>query len=77
MTTYIIDRGSWDDRGAGVFVLCPQCDVKRYLDHQIDDQGNVSPSVVCDCGFHATIRLEGWDPTEPRKPQEPRKGREE
>lgn len=24
--------------------------------------GTVSPSVVCDCGFHEFIRLEGWTP---------------
>lgn len=37
--------------------------------HSIDEDGTVSPSVVCPygCGFHEFIKLEGWDQIEEKK----------
>jgi hypothetical protein len=42
---------------------CPGCERGAALDHSIDSQGVVKPSVVCpydDCTFHAFVTLEGW-----------------
>jgi len=44
-------------------VTCPVCgQTCTLIDHQIDPDGTVSPSLVCpyDCGFHEFIKLEGW-----------------
>jgi len=55
---------------------CPRCGLMGSLaGHEIDAQGNVTPSVLCgyngyivngvsqECGFHESgIRLEGWTP---------------
>lgn len=42
--------------------VCPDCGFfGSLLDHQIAEDGTVSPSVDCpDCSFHEHIRLEGW-----------------
>jgi len=50
-----------------VMISCPDCGKFGVLnDHQVDDSGKVSPSVVCphNCGFHEMIRLAGWKPGE-------------
>ena len=42
---------------------CPNCGVEAYLDeHDVDDDGNVSPSVICpkECGFHDTVILKNF-----------------
>lgn len=40
---------------------CPNCQqLGTLVDHDIADDGTVTPSVVCDCGFHEWIKLEGW-----------------
>ena len=47
----------------GTLVTCPSCGATAALDHTVDDEGNVSPSLVCPadgCGFHEFVRLEGW-----------------
>lgn len=44
-------------------VGCPNCGVIGTLNHEIDDEGRVTPSVGCpeDCGYHETgVILEGW-----------------
>lgn len=44
--------------------VCPSCGVSGSLeDHEIADDGTVSPSLVCateGCGFHAFVTLAGW-----------------
>lgn len=43
---------------------CPNCkQVGTLIDHDIADDGTVTPSVVCDCGFHEWIYLVGWQPS--------------
>lgn len=42
---------------------CPGCGSIALLDHKIDKEGNVTPSVVCpiqSCDFHEFVKLEGW-----------------
>jgi hypothetical protein len=62
-----LKRGEWrrSNRGqVGVIVCCPLCQCLGILDHEIDAQGNVTPSVQCPsatCAFHENgCRLEGW-----------------
>lgn len=47
-------------------VTCPECGkVASLSDHQIGDDGTVSPSLLCpydDCNFLEYVQLEGWDP---------------
>ena len=44
-----------------IYIECPRC--KQWISifkHSIDDNGNVTPSVVCPltaCGFHQYIKL--------------------
>ncbi len=63
-------RGVWKggrlDGKRTATVSCPECGRACSLSqHEIDAEGNVSPSVVCpydDCDWHVWIRLEGWKP---------------
>lgn len=48
-----------------VRATCPGCDLEALLDHDIADDGTVSPSMDCPndrCDFHANVRLELWQP---------------
>jgi len=71
----LISRSRWKnaslDGQPAIRMQCPSCRVigRLYLSagdslgHQIDQQGQVTPSVVCgndDCVFHDYITLEGW-----------------
>ena len=50
--------GKWSAR-----FRCPKCEVIAGLhDHEIRQDGTVSPSVLCNgpCDFHDHLRLEGW-----------------
>lgn len=39
-------------------IQCPECNVWSYLsDHEIDENGYIKPSIVCDCGFHNFVTL--------------------
>ncbi len=55
---------TWDNSGTVyVFVKCPGCGEQYRLDHDISEDGVVSPSVECpgeDCAFHDTIVLACW-----------------
>lgn len=48
-----------------VFLACPVCGLVAALPHQVDAQGNVSPSVGCPytpCPMHLMpVKLLGWD----------------
>ena len=63
-----VEPGSWHgakapDKLTALF-LCPTCGRMQSLSgHEIDKDGNVSPSLVCyydDCDFHEFITLNGW-----------------
>ena len=44
-------------------LCCPKCHYQAVLDHEIDAEGRVTPSVECPdgCGYHETgVVLEGW-----------------
>lgn len=73
-----IPRGTWKDPPAPPFwirvlrtgkpdsatVVCPSGHVGSLLDHEIADDGSVTPSLVCPedgCGWHEHVRLIGWD----------------
>lgn len=45
-------------------VYCPDCGGGLLGDstHRIEENGDVNNSVVCPCGFHEFIKLEGWNP---------------
>ena len=55
---------SWNRKGkVYVFVICPGCGQEYRLDHEIDAQGVVTPSIECpsaDCTFHDSVILVGW-----------------
>ncbi len=60
--------GTWSvtrdtDGNCFVWFACPTCGKKAILDHDIDADGTVTPSVVCPfegCTFHEFVELEGW-----------------
>lgn len=64
-----LDKGSWQGgiTYAGIktaLISCPKCGQIASLSyHEIDDNGFVSPSVVCpnECGFHEYIQLSLWN----------------
>ncbi|MFD0997698.1 hypothetical protein ACFQ21_00200 [Ohtaekwangia kribbensis] len=44
-------------------IECPMCGCFLLSDiapHGIREDGSVYNSVVCDCGFHEYVKLEGW-----------------
>ena len=62
------EKGTWrrvQRDGETIYVFtCPNCGGSGGLDgkegnHTVNSDGIVSPSVVCDCGFHDYIRLLG------------------
>lgn len=59
--------GTWKGlktiKGRSASFTCPNGHIGTLSDHDIAEDGSVSPSVVCpyeNCGFHEFIRLEGW-----------------
>lgn len=52
------------DGKPSAIVTCPSCGGHGGLhDHSVDDEGNVTPSLVCphgSCTFHDFVRLDGW-----------------
>lgn len=71
MTRGVLEKGSYGDPGTWcmgvlderrvVFLTCPDChSTGPLLEHSIGDDGAVTPSVVCDCGFHEHVRLKRW-----------------
>ncbi len=57
--------GTWgrDCNGLSVILICPGCKVPGVLDHEVDAEGNVTPSVDCpECEYHETgVKLIGWE----------------
>ena len=69
MAAGIIGRHLWKivnrDGREIVKALCPGCHVWGALDHTIDPDGTVRPSVDCEkCDFHEFVRLDGWEKKE-------------
>lgn len=59
-----ISKKNWKKFGSSVIVTCPQCKKKAALDHTIEEDGDVNPSLICPfCGYHKFIKLEGWEKT--------------
>jgi len=55
----------WARFGELVFVQCPECGFKAALDHDIAEDGTVTPSLVCpnqNCDFHEFVKLRDWRP---------------
>ena len=54
--------GSWWLWGDRIMVCCPLCGFQAELEHHVDAEGQVTPSLWCptDCGFHAIVTLSGW-----------------
>lgn len=51
------------ESGDKAIVWCPKCDLRAGLDHDISDDGTVTPSLVCPhdgCDFHEWVQLAGW-----------------
>ncbi len=57
-------KGSWAKWGEhGVVLACPKCGGVSMLDHEVDAEGVVTPSIVhVPCGWHGFGRLVGWTP---------------
>lgn len=54
-------RGTLDGE-AVVFLSCESCGrTGPLVEHKVDDDGIVEPSIVCDCGYHRFARLKHWD----------------
>ncbi len=48
-----------------VKVRCPGCGVRAALDHTVDPDGTVRPSLDCTmCDFHEFVKLNGWSRAE-------------
>lgn len=59
-----IKRKDWQKYGKTVILKCPKCEASDRLNHTIEKDGTVNPSVVCvngTCNFHEFVKLEGWE----------------
>ncbi len=59
-------QGTWMrvrlDGKTAVWIGCPACGQNALLDHGVDENGDVNPSLVCDnCGYHEYVHLVDWD----------------
>lgn len=58
-----VELGTWRSVPGGVEISCPDCGKVAELDHDVDEFGVVTPSVVCpveNCSFHRWVRLGQW-----------------
>lgn len=74
MTLHILTRGDPQEKSGcwrrlrvsgkqTASISCPECGNVAWLDHDIADDGTVTPSLVCPeeaCSFHEWVKLEGW-----------------
>ncbi len=54
---------TWDHNGKNrVLISCPGCGTEAGIDHDVADDGIMTPSLVCpnNCGFHEHVKLVGW-----------------
>lgn len=66
MSQVIIPKDKWSIvKGERKPIIeCPSCGSGLLGDatiHGIKEDGTVYNSVVCDCGFHEHVKLEGWE----------------
>ncbi len=58
-------QGTWApvtlDNKATARIGCPGCGQAALLDHTVDENGDVNPSLLCDCGYHEYVHLCNWD----------------
>lgn len=64
---HLLMKGTWRLWKGGerpcVFFCCPKCGELGMLDHEVNADGTITPSVQCpkaQCTFHETVRLLGW-----------------
>ena len=51
----------WRRFGLLVLVTCPGCGLEVGLDHDVEDDGRVTPSLNCtECAFREFVTLGGW-----------------
>lgn len=57
-----VGPGEWLRFAGSAIVGCPNCGATALLDHDIDAEGVVEPSLECPqaCGFHELAQLDGW-----------------
>lgn len=56
-------KPSWQREGQGIWVRCSNGHLAPISEHKVDNNGKVSPSLVCPiigCGFHKKVKLEGF-----------------
>jgi len=60
---YMIQYENWSLMGKRILVDCPGCEKRFMLDHNIDKNGQIHPSLDCPiCDFHeSNIILAGWN----------------
>lgn len=64
-------HGTWWADGDSVTIKCPECGLIGLLDHDVQPNGDVTPSLDCpreSCSFHTMVTLEGWYTTAPNHP---------
>lgn len=60
------ERGTWfqstRDGQSQIMLSCPGCGTRASLTetHEINEAGNVNPSVECDCGYHEFVTLKDY-----------------
>jgi len=57
-----VPKVNWEFTRQRVYVTCPGCGMKAGLDHTVEANGDVNPSLDCpECSYHVWASLEGWD----------------
>lgn len=60
----MMQPGRWKAWGKSVMVSCPECGQMATLQHDIDSDGKVTPSLECPyqgCAFHDFVILADWE----------------
>ena len=56
-----IPSSDWSKMGGVVYLVCPGCGARVALNHDVADDGKITPSLDCpSCEFHDYARLLGW-----------------
>lgn len=55
-------RKTKTEDGPSAVICCPDCKLPGSISdsHEVLENGDVEPSVVCPCGFHEFITLADW-----------------
>ena len=60
----LIPASDWRRLGNHIIVTCPGCRESGALEHDVNEAGEVNPSLDCPndlCNFHAMVTLDEWD----------------